>query len=249
MPKDLFSIQAADYARYRPSYPAELIEYITSFVQEKKLAWDCATGNGQAAVLLAPHFDKVFATDTSEKQLSLAIPKENIIYQVSKAEQTRFRDNSFDLITVAQAYHWFQFNDFEKEVKRVGKTGAVIAAWGYNIPVCDHEIINTLTRHFYTAVVGPYWDAERKYIDESYQTIPFNFEELPSKEFSILVNWSKEDLTGYFNSWSSVQHFIKANQHNPVNEMATQLIAAWPPEMNEIVFSFPVFLRIGRIKK
>ena len=249
MPKDLFSIQAADYARYRPSYPAELIAYITSFVQEKNLAWDCATGNGQAAVLLSDYFEKVVATDLSEKQLLQAAPKENIAYSVSKAEQTSFADNSFDLITVAQAYHWFQFNDFEKEAKRVAKPAAIIAVWGYNIPASDNETINGRTRHFYTKIVGPYWDAERKYIDESYKTVPFNFDELPSKEFSIHVRWNKEDLTGYLNSWSSVQHFITANHYNPVNEMATQLITIWPSEKNEIEFVFPVFLRIGRIEK
>ncbi|MEP6725526.1 MAG: class I SAM-dependent methyltransferase [Bacteroidota bacterium] len=247
MTKDLFSIQAADYARYRPSYPAELIAYVISFVQEKKLAWDCATGNGQAAVLLAPYFKQVIGTDTSEKQLALAIAAENINYQPAKAEQTPFADNSFDLITVAQAYHWFQFNDFEKEAKRVAKPGGIIAIWGYNIPACDNETINGITRQFYTIIVGPYWDAERKYIDESYKTVPFNFAELPSNEFSIHVRWNKEDLTGYLNSWSSVQHFIKAKGYNPVNEMATQLTAAWPPGKNEIEFIFPVFLRIGKI--
>jgi hypothetical protein len=131
----------------------------------------------------------------------------------------------------------------------VAKPGAVIAAWGYTVPACDDTIINGLTRHFYTAVAGPYWDAERKYIDESYQTIPFNFDELPSKEFSIQVNWSKEDLAGYFNSWSSVQHFIKANHYNPVNEMITQLAAVWPAKNDKLLFTFPVFLRIGRIIK
>jgi ubiquinone/menaquinone biosynthesis C-methylase UbiE len=217
MPKNLFSQQAAAYARYRPGYPVSLIEYITGFVKEKNKAWDCATGNGQAAILLAAYFKKVMATDTSEKQIQLAIQNENIEYAVGTAEQTGFADNSFDLITVAQAYHWLSFDAFEKEVKRIAKPGSVIAVWGYNIPVCNNEELNKLIRHFYTAIVGKYWDAERKYIDEYYKTIPFNFEELPSKEFSIKTAWDKNDLPGYFNSWSSVQHFIKANGYNPVD--------------------------------
>ena len=249
MAKDLFSAQAADYAKYRPSYPAELINYIVSFVKDKNLAWDCATGNGQAAVLLAPYFGKIIATDSSEKQLLLAIAAPNITYQLSKAEQTPFADNSFDLISIAQAYHWFPFDDFKKEAARVAKPNAVIAAWCYNIPASNNGTINRLITHFYTEIVGRYWDAERRYIDESYQTIPFDFRELPAKDFSIHVKWTKEDLGGYFNSWSSVQHFIKANQHNPVNEMATQLTAAWPSGKNELEFIFPVFLRIGRIEK
>jgi ubiquinone/menaquinone biosynthesis C-methylase UbiE len=247
--KDLFSKQAADYARYRPGYPAELIEYVIGFVPEKQLAWDCATGNGQAAVLLAAHFKKVMATDSSEKQLSLAVSKENIVYQACRAEQTPFADNSFDLVTIAQAYHWFQFNDFEKEVRRVAKTGAVIAAWGYNLPACSHQEIDTLILHFYTSIVGAYWDAERKYVEEKYATVPFNFDILPSKTFSIDVQWSREDVAGYLNSWSSVQHFIKANNYNPVNKMATELAAVWPKEHTDITFTFPIFCKTGRIIK
>jgi ubiquinone/menaquinone biosynthesis C-methylase UbiE len=249
MSKDLFSRQAAAYAKYRPSYPAALIEYITGFVKEKNMVWDCATGNGQAAVLLAAHFKKVIATDSSEKQIQLAPRKENIEYAIAKAEQTGFADSIFDLITVAQAYHWFVFDAFEKEVKRVAKPGAVIAVWGYNIPQCNNEELNRLIRHFYTEVVGKYWDAERKYVDQYYSTVPFHFEELPSKEFSIQVEWNKNDLPGYLNSWSSVQHFIKANGCNPVDKTAIEIEKKWPPENTALQFRFPVFLRAGRVVK
>ena len=247
MSKDLFSRQAANYARYRPTYPSALIDYIVSFVPEKNIAWDCATGNGQAAVLLANHFKQVFATDTSEKQIGLAIPKDNIVYSVGKAEQTAFDDNTFDLITIAQAYHWFQFDLFEKEARRIAKPGAVIAAWGYNIPQCNDQRINQLIQHFYTAVVGTYWDAERKYVDDAYSTVSFPFEPLPVVPFSIQVSWNKDDLPGYLNSWSSVQHFIKANQYNPVDAFARQLQELWPVEHIEMLFAFPVFIRLGRV--
>jgi len=249
MSKDLFSIQADAYARYRPSYPPALIDYLLSFTKARQRAWDCATGNGQAAVLLAPYFETIIATDTSEKQLSLAVPESNIVYQAAKAEQTGFPDNQFDLITVAQAYHWFTFAAFEKEAKRVAKPGCIIAAWCYNIPATHFEPLNGLIKSFYTTTVGPYWDAERKFIDDCYQTIPFNFEELPSKQFSIDVLWTEEALSGYFNSWSSVQHFITANKYNPVDALRARLSSAWPSGTKAMPFSFPIFLRIGRIDK
>jgi SAM-dependent methyltransferase len=247
MNKDLFSKQAATYARYRPTYPVTLIDYIVSFVKEKNTAWDCATGNGQAAVLLAKHFDKIVATDTSEKQIMLAEKKDNIVYSTGKAEGTHFADHTFDLITVAQAYHWFQFDLFEKEVKRIAKPGAVVAVWGYNIPQCNDETINRLIKHFYKDTVGPYWDPERKYVDDAYSTVPFNFEPLPTADFSIEVNWNQDDLPGYLNSWSSVQHFIKANQYNPVDQLALSLQGLWPDNTNMMTFRFPLFLRIGRV--
>jgi ubiquinone/menaquinone biosynthesis C-methylase UbiE len=252
MSKDLFSKQASTYAKYRPTYPAELIDYILSFTPGRQAAWDCATGNGQAAVLLAPYFEQVLATDTSEKQLQQAVPAGNIRYSVSPAEKTDFPDRSFDLITVAQAYHWFQFDAFEKEVRRVARPGAVIAVWGYNIPQCADEAVNALIREFYTKTVGSYWDAERKYVDDYYQTVPFPYEELTTPEFSIHVQWQRDDLPGYLNSWSSVQHFIKANGYNPVDAFADRLSALWPVSTDRGVngeqgFSFPVFMRLGRI--
>lgn len=254
MSKDLFSQQASTYARYRPSYPAELIAYILSFVNGREAAWDCATGNGQAAVLLSPYFTTVKATDSSEKQLQQAVQADNIHYTVSAAEQTAFADDSFDLIAVAQAYHWFRFDAFEKEVRRVAKPGAVIAVWGYNIPQCADDAINALIGDFYTQKVGSYWDEERKYVDDYYQTVPFPYEEMPAKTFFILVNWTQDDVCGYLNSWSSVQHFIQANGYNPVDEMARRLLLLWPvqagmpAEKVVLSFRFPVFMRLGRIK-
>jgi SAM-dependent methyltransferase len=245
--KDLFSKQAGIYAKYRPGYPEDLINYILSFVKEKKYAWDVATGNGQAAKLLAPHFEKVFATDISEKQIGQAAPAPNVEYRPGPAEKSDFPNDRFDLITVAQAYHWFQFKDFEKEAIRVSKSGGIIAIWGYGLIITDSEMLNQSIQYFYTAVVGKYWDPERKYLDESYRTVPFPFQALPSKQFSITVYWSREDLLGYLNTWSSVQHYIEANQKNPVDEFNKELPGIWH-DGSKKSFSFPLFLRIGAIK-
>jgi ubiquinone/menaquinone biosynthesis C-methylase UbiE len=204
MAKDLFSKQASQYAKYRPTYPSALIDYVLSFVEQKQTAWDCATGNGQAALLYADYFEKVFATDTSEKQIAQATPHPKIIYSISEAEKTFFADDSFDLITVAQAYHWLQFDAFFNEANRVGKNNCIVAVWGYKLAVAADENINELVKYFYVDVVGKYWDAERKYVDAQYKTIPFEFKQLPSKEFSIDVEWNVEELLGYFSTWSSI---------------------------------------------
>jgi methyltransferase family protein len=248
MAKDLFSQQAALYAKYRPSYPSALINYVLSFVNKKQHAWDCATGNGQAALLYAGYFEKVFATDTSEKQIAQATPHPKIIYSLSEAEKTSFADNSFDLITVAQAYHWFQFDAFFKEANRVGRNDCTIAVWGYGLAVAADEKINELVKIFYIDIVGKYWDAERKYVDERYETIPFGFKRLPSASFSIDVEWDIDELFGYFNTWSSVQHFIKKNGHNPTDGMADEIKSVWRDKKKKS-FSFPIFLLMGRIEK
>lgn len=248
MAKDLFSNQASLYAQYRPGYPPGLFEYILQHVKGKQQAWDCATGNGQAAVELAKYFDKVMATDISEKQLQQAQPHENITYSVATAEQTHFADNSFDCVTVAQAYHWFKFDAFEQEVKRVAKPDAIVAIWGYSLVVCEDAALNTIINTFYRETVGAYWDKERRYVDDRYTTVPFPYEPLPAKEFQINVQWNKPQLAGYFNTWSSVQHFIKANGYNPVTELASLIEAAWQGDDLKN-FYFPLFLKLGVVKK
>jgi ubiquinone/menaquinone biosynthesis C-methylase UbiE len=246
MAKDLFSQQAAIYARYRPVYPPELFDYILSFVTHRSRAWDCATGNGQAAVELARYFEEVTATDHSEKQLQQATPHPHITYQLAGIENTGLPDNSFDLITVAQAYHWFDFAAFHREVQRVAKPEAIVAIWGYSLIQSEETAVQALIHRFYKEKTGPYWDAERKYVDEHYSTVAFPYRELPARDFRIEVQWTKADLVGYLNTWSSVQHFIKANDYNPVDEFATTLPSVWPDD-TALSFYFPLFLRIGLV--
>jgi ubiquinone/menaquinone biosynthesis C-methylase UbiE len=248
MAKDLFSEQSKLYAQFRPTYPQKLFDYILEFVEGKKTAWDCATGNGQAATVLAEYFEKVEASDISEAQISNAVKRENIEYHICSAEKTPFFENSFDLITVAQAYHWLNWKEFHTEATRVGKRNAVVAIWTYNALVSDDEKLNAITQHFYRDITGPYWDKERKYVDEEYSTVVFDFEELPSQKFQTVVKWNKEQLEGFFQSWSAVRNYIKANKQNPVDLVKKDIDAVWS-NGNQKEFHFPIFLRIGRIIK
>lgn len=244
--KDLFSIQAAEYAKYRPSYPEELFEYICSFVPSREMAWDCATGNGQAAIHLAKYFDNVVASDISTSQLAHAPSVFNIKYIACPAENTPFAPHTFDLITVSQAYHWLDLEAFRKEVIRVGKQNAVIAVWMYDLLKSNRKDLNDLIQYFYNGIVGPFWDAERKFIEEHYETIPFNYEPLPSREFFIHKQFTLEDLLGFFSSWSASQKYLQVNGQPATDMIKDELVGLWP--RNEMLtFTYPVYLKIGRI--
>lgn len=244
--KDNFSTQAATYAQFRPTYPNDLFDFILQNVENKQIAWDCATGNGQAAKVLAQHFDKVFATDISQKQIDNAAKSDNIVYAVGKAEATDFADNTFDLITVAQAIHWFDFEKFYAEVRRVAKPNATLAVWGYGVIKCDNEEVDKLIRNFYHHIVGPYWDAERRHIDEYYRNVPFPFETIKTPHFSLVFNWHRHELEGYLNSWSSVQNFIKVKGYNPIPTLMLDIGTVWE-EFNRETVRFPIFMKIGKI--
>ena len=245
--KDNFSQQADLYAQFRPTYPEAVFTHLMKYVKEHNAAWDCATGNGQAAKTLANYFDTVYATDISEKQIANAVQRNNIIYKIEGAENTSFPDNMFDLITVAQAIHWFNFDKFYSEVKRTAKPGGVLAVIGYGLMQTRGKL-NDAILHFYQDIVGAYWDKERRYIDENYQTIPFPFDELEPVQLHNQYEWNFDQFVGYLNTWSAVQHYIKANNKNPVDLYQNELKEAWGNKQTEI-FSFPILLRIGRINK
>ena len=176
--KDHFSGVANRYADFRPHYPAELFDCLATIVPRSATVWDCACGNGQATVDLAARFERVIGTDASKEQIAPATPNPRIEYRVAPAEDCGLPDKSVGLVTVAQALHWFQFERFYAEVKRVLAPNGVIAVWAYGINELEGEAVNGLVQHFYAGVVGPYWPPERKLVEERYQTIPFPFAQI-----------------------------------------------------------------------
>lgn len=245
--KDNFSTHSDKYAKYRPTYPPELFAFLFANVQNKQTAWDCGTGNGQIAFELAKNFEQVFATDISQQQINNALQASNIFYSVQPAEKTTFNEDTFDLIVVAQAIHWFDFDKFYAEVKRTAKHKALLAVVGYG-RLQINDPLDKLIADFYKNKIGQYWDKERKLIDESYQTLPFPFEEIQAPNLAITQNWTLEHLIGYLETWSAVKHFIKQNNHNPLDELKKEIEQLWDDETAKQV-QFPLFLRIGKIVK
>ena len=244
MSKDLFSTQSKSYAAFRPTYPKTLYDFIMKHVKQHDVAWDCACGNGQVAKDLAERFDKVYATDHSANQVANAVKKGNIVYSVSPAEKTSFNDHQFDLITVGQAIHWFDIPAFFTEVRRVSKPGGVIATWGYGLLSIGDQI-DPIIHHFYTQVMGPYWDNERKLIDDEYKTIEFPFEKIEVPPFEFSFEWTLDELQGYLSTWSSVQKYIKQHQSDPVAPLIDDVRRVWGEGRKKV--SFPLFVLMGRV--
>lgn len=242
--KDNFSKQSGLYARFRPGYPKQLFNFLLALVPDKKIAWDCGTGNGQVAVKLSKYFNEVYATDLSAVQIDNAVKEKNVFYSVGNAEETLFSENKFDLITVAQAIHWFEFEKFYNEVERTLKPGGIIAVMGYDIFRINEEI-NSMVDHFYKVITGPYWDKERMYIDDHYKNIPFLFKEIETPDFTMNYNWEFDQVIGFLNTWSAVQHYIRKKNENPVEKFSEQLKEVWG-NVEKRKVSFPVFMRTSR---
>ena len=241
--KDHFSAQAADYAKFRPRYPREMFEYLRTMAPGRKLAWDCATGNGQAAVHLAEVFDRVIATDASEKQISNATPHEHVQYRVAPAENSGIQSATADLIMVAQALHWFDLPRFYEEARRALKSDGVLAASAYNLLHIEPAIDAAVNRYYYE-VVGPFWPPERKLV-EQFETLPFPFQEMDPPRFEMSAQWNLEHLVGYLRSWSSTQRFIGAKGSDPLQQITDDLRAVWGDAEQTRRIIWPLTLRVG----
>jgi hypothetical protein len=187
------------------------------------------------AIELAKQFNWVYATDISENQIAKAPKRSNIIYKVEAAEQSSLEENSIDLITIAQAFHWFNHKEFFKVAFRVCKQPAMISIWCYGLLNTDKEIYN-LFIDFYENTLGSYWEPERKIVENGYRDINFPFE-IKSENFSIDLNWKKTHFIGYLSSWSSVQKYIEQNKEDPLIKFKQKLDKLWEDdEVKKITF-------------
>jgi SAM-dependent methyltransferase len=242
--KDHFSTQAADYATFRPRYPQQLFDYLGNIAPSRELAWDCATGNGQAAVGLASVFNTVIATDASEKQIANTEAHPTIEYRVAPAENSGIGSETIDLIMVAQALHWLELDRFYTEARRVLKPNGVLAASAYNLLHVENRIDDVVNR-YYHEVVGPFWPPERRLV-EQFADLPFPFQEIDTPKFEMTANWNLDHLLGYLRTWSSTQRFIAAKGSDPLTHVTGDLRSAWgEPEQSRMV-TWPLIVRIGR---
>ena len=203
-----------------------LFEYIATLVSRRSLAWDCATGNGQAAVGLASRFDRVVATDASAEQIALAVSASNIEYRVATAESSGIPDHAVDLVTVAQALHWLPLDGFYKEVRRVSAAGGVAVAWCYGSCHAGDDV-EPLLREFENGTMGPYWLPGRKWVVEGYRTIPFPFAELTAPQFELHKEWTLAQLGEYLRSWSAVAKYLRERGEDPVAPLLVRLVSVW----------------------
>lgn len=242
--KDLFSDNSQLYQQARPDYSAAILEAVLKYVPERQLAWDCGAGSGQFTQWLAPYFHQVLATDLSAAQLAQAQALANVAYRAAPAEQSGLPDHSADLITVAQAIHWFNFDDFYREVRRVLKPSGCLAVIGYGLITAEDLELNRLIQSLYADTLQGYWDAERRYVDELYKTIPFPFLEQAVPELTLNYSWSAELLLNYFNTWSGLKHYVKQQGLDPL-----ETIDAYLKQQNAAQYAvkFPVLLRVGTV--
>ncbi len=243
--KDHFSENSQDYSTYRPEYPPELFAFLASIAPTREKAWDCATGSGQSARSLIRYFSEVIATDASSAQISKAKQSQGITYRVAPAEQSGIASRSMDLITVAQALHWFDIRAFFQEADRVLKPGGILAAWSYNL-LQINPAIDKVINHFYGPVLEKYWPTEREMVEQGYAAITFPFQEVAAPAFAMRQEWNLPQLTGYLGTWSAVKRYQKKRGVNPLLTLHADLTHIWGNPENRLPVTWPLTIRIRK---
>lgn len=241
--KDHFSSASDTYASARPGYPDNLFAYLSSVCEQHDMAWDCATGSGQAAVKLADYFKSVIASDASAQQIRHAQYHPSLDYIVTSAEQSAIASNSIDLASVAQALHWFALPAFSKEVDRTLKCGGVLAAWTYNLLTINPQL-DALINHLYSTLLGSYWPAERRLVEEGYQSINFPYPEITCPDFQMELNWNAGQLLDYLSTWSAVKACVADHQPDPLQEIKGALFKLWGDPLQRKRIEWPLAVRV-----
>ncbi len=218
---------SADYARSRPSYPAELFAWLAAVTPRHDLAWDCGCGSGQATVGLLPYFRRVIATDASETQIANAPPLEGVEWRVAVAEESGLDDDSVDAVIIAQALHWFDLDRFWPEVRRVIRPGGVVMALSYAHQQTGDAHLDRLLWRFTTETLAGYWPPERRHVDDGYATLSFPFEPLVPPGAAMTAHWDVGRQLGYLRSWSATRRAREVLGTDPVGPLEEPLRLAW----------------------
>jgi len=240
-----FSGVSEEYAASRPLYPPALFEWLASCSDRRETAWDVATGNGQAALGLAPHFTRVIATDLSSNQLRHAKPHPRIEYRVAAAEESGLAADSVDLVVAAAAIHWFDLDRFYGEVDRVVRRGGVLAAWTYHVAHVGPPLDRVLWP-FYRDVVARYFAPGARMVDERYEGLTLSGTPLPAPPLRVSVRWSADDVLRFVRTWSGVQSCMKATKTDPVARIATAVRDAFGGGDSVLDLSWPLYVRAAR---
>lgn len=245
---DQFSAVSAEYAQFRPRYPRALFAWIASVASRRELAWDCATGNGQAALGLADDFARVIATDASTEQLRHATPHPRVTYRQATADASGIEAGTADVVTVAQALHWLPRDRFYAEAQRVLRRDGVLVAWGYHKPRIGVAEVDRAIEHFHDVVIGPYWRPERQIVRDRFTTIDFPFDEIAPPQFEIQQPSTLERFAAYLRTQSATERYRQVHpDDDPVVPFEREVEAAWGGRgaVREVIWA--IFLRAGRV--
>ncbi|GAC58532.1 hypothetical protein GOHSU_42_00240 [Gordonia hirsuta DSM 44140 = NBRC 16056] len=221
-----FLTGSGDYAAHRPTYPPELAVRLADLAPARNLAVDVGCGSGQFTTALAEQFERVLGLDPSADQIAHAALGAGVEYRVAPAEKTGLPDGCADLITVAQAAHWFDLPAFYAEARRIAADGAVLALITYGAVQTDPAVTQRFSA-FHDRRIAPYWPPQRRHVDQGYALLEFPFEQIALSLPPIERNWTLTQFLDYLDTWSAVRRADQTGARGLVQEARTELAPLW----------------------
>jgi len=250
---------ASLYAKFRPTYPPKVRELISEFIRKNGGGFqkmiDVACGSGQGTFHMIDLFDQVCGIDISQEQVHQAQEKskqlncQNVEFCVGAAERLPFADESIDLVTCAEALHWFDESSFYPEADRVLKHKGCLAAYGYGHVELIRENAQALIRHFLNDTLKGCWADRIKHIDNCYADLKLPYVESERYDFYSEEQRSLPDLIGYLRSSAAYCKYSKLHPGTvALNELEQQLHKEFgcdkPKEQTIVHIQFPIFVLI-----
>jgi SAM-dependent methyltransferase len=229
------------YASYRPTYPPALYETVIKYACEHassseplRLCVDVGSGTGQATVALAEYFESVIGVEASESQRAAAVNTERVLYKDGSAEHIPVTDNAtVDVVTVAQAAHWFDLPAFYSECKRVLKPGGTVAMWSYGLARLDNQNASSELLNYHTKVMGPFWDERRQLVDDNYASIEIPFQHFVRTSVDMSTDMTLDGLYRYLTTQSCYNTFKKIHpdaEEDPLEVLCHKLLRHYVPD-------------------
>jgi SAM-dependent methyltransferase len=244
--KDHFSTHSPDYAAHRPGYPAALFDHPRRPDPGPWSGLGLRHRQRPGGAGAGGHYARVVASDASGAQIAAAPAHPGIEFRVAPADASGLPDHCADLVTVAQAAHWFDLPAFYAEARRVLKPGGVLAIWCYE-RLSIEPALDGIVEAFHGDLLGPYWPPERRHVEAGYRDLPFPFAELPAPELGMEASWNLDQLLGYFSTWSAVKAYRQAVGEDPLPALRESLAAAWISLASAKTIKWPLSVRLGRV--
>jgi SAM-dependent methyltransferase len=239
-----FDDVGAAYARFRPDYPPALVALLAGAAPRQHRALDVGCGNGQLTVALAESFTDVLGVDPSGSQLMHARTHPGVGYVCATAEELPVADHTADLVTAAQAAHWFDLPRFYAQVRRVLVPGGAVALVTYGRQELQGAVDHRF-QQFYVEEIGPFWPPERALVDQGYRTLDFPFDELPTPPLEIRREFTLTELLGYVATWSAARRARNSGRGDLLQRFGTELAAVWGDPQTARTARWPVNVRLG----
>lgn len=239
-----FDAVAGQYRLFRPHYPKALYAWLASLTGQHEVCVDCGTGNGQAAIEIAPYFQRTIALDSNANQIKHAVLHPLVDYHCLPVEAMEFSENSVDLIISASAAHWFDLPSFYSRCHHLLKFEGYIVLWTYTWPKTDSVAIQAILDEM-KRFLDPYWSPQSLLHLNEYKHLPFPFQSIDSPSFQFDIEWDTDQLLNFLATWAAIQEYLQKVDVSFLQTFKKKFQARWPSG-GKINFVFPLYMKAGK---